>query len=77
MLLAAPLWVSVLGFLSGYGKPTDPGFGVLQPLQYVPLNLVISDLKFYGTETLGKIGIPAFYVLFVGWIPVICALWSV
>ncbi|HEX2033682.1 MAG TPA: hypothetical protein VHS99_05825 [Chloroflexota bacterium] len=76
LLLAAPLLVPLLHFLPQFGKDVDPGFESGQPLAFVPLNLVISDPEFYLHESLGKLPFPYLYMNFVGWLPVLLALWA-
>lgn len=74
VLLAAPLLVPFAHFAPLFGKEMDPGtFGAAQPLEYLPLNLVISDPVYLRTQTLGKLPWPWPYALFIGWIPLILA----
>jgi hypothetical protein len=77
LMLAAPFLVPLLHFLPEFAKPIDPDFQSVQPLEYLTLNLVINDTDFYyGSEVLGKIWHPAFYTLFIGWIPVLLAVFG-
>lgn len=77
LMLAAPLLVPLLRFLPEFGKPIDPDFESVQPLEYLPLNLVINDMDFYfNSKVLGMIGAPAPYTLFIGWIPVLLAVFG-
>jgi len=76
VILAGVLVVPTLHFLPNIVKDTaDPNFGFAQPLEYIPLNLVIRDMTFYrAADVLGKQ--PEMENLFVGWIPVLLALLS-
>ncbi len=73
LLLAAPFIVPLVHFSPNFGKAVDPQFGAAQPLEFLPLNLVINDPAFYATDSLQKLPFPHLYVMFVGWIPVILA----
>ncbi len=74
LLLTAPLLIPLAHFAPNLAKEIDPGtFNSAQPLQYIPLNLIISDRSFYGTPDLGKLPWPSLYGLYIGWIPVILA----
>jgi hypothetical protein len=74
LMLAAPLLVPLIHFLPEFGKPIDPDFQSVQPLEYLALNLVINDTEFYYTsEVLGRIRAPAPYTLYIGWVPVVLA----
>ena len=74
ILVAAILWVPMLHFWPNVAKDSDPGLGSLQPIQYLPLNLVIDDHAFYDTVALGKTPLTFLYVNYIGWIPVLLAL---
>jgi hypothetical protein len=76
LLLAAPLLVPFLMFAPVWAKQTDPSLGAFQPLAYLPLNLVIDDMKFHGSDLLGKRSHPALNVIFIGWLAVLLALWG-
>lgn len=73
-LLLIGIWLMpVLHFWSNFNKDNaDPGFGYAQPLEYAPLNLVIRDMDYYRAAILGKQ--PHTNVLYIGWIPVLCAI---
>jgi uncharacterized integral membrane protein len=76
-LMAAPLIIPVLHFLPNFAKPLDPAFLSAPPLGVLPLNLVIRDTAIYrGSGTLGMIGAPAPYTLFIGWLSVLLALFG-
>ena len=74
VLLSAPLLLTVFANFSMVDKPADPKLSWLQPLSYLPLNLVISDDKFYTTDMLAKTPSVASTALYVGWIPVLAAI---
>ncbi len=75
-LLAAPLLVPFLHFYPNFGKDVDPAFKSVQPLVYLPLNLVISDISYYRSSVLGKLPYPYLYTLFIGWVPVVLAVFG-
>jgi hypothetical protein len=70
-LLAAALTafylVPTLRFTPIITKWSDPQFAASQPLEYVPLNLVIRDIKFYLSEALGKLPYPHMNANYIGW----------
>lgn len=76
VLLSAPMIVPFAHFMPQFAKDYDVTFKTAQSFAYVPLNLVIRDLDFYLTDALGKLPLPAHYVNFVGWVPVLLALWG-
>ena len=76
LLLAAPFLVPFLHFLPEFAKDHDPSFKTAQPFQYLPLNLVISDLQYYTSDALRKLPYPSHYGNYVGWIPVLLAFWA-
>ena len=76
LLLAAPLLVPFAHFLPAFVKDVDVYFGGAQPFAYIPLNLVIADASFYLSETLGKISFPYLYINYIGWAPVLLAVWG-
>jgi hypothetical protein len=77
LLLAAPFLVPYAHFLPNMAKDFDTEFASSQPFAYVPLNLIVRDYDFYTSEVLGKNPYPAHYVIYVGWIPVLLALWGI
>ncbi len=77
VLLAAPFLVPLAHFYPNFGKAEDAAYKVAQPLEYVPLNLVINDQDFYRTEALGKQPLPHLYMMYIGWVPVILAILGV
>jgi hypothetical protein len=74
LLIAAVLLVPFLHFFPNFDKPDDPEFATAQPLEYQPLNLVIRDEAFFGSQALGQIPWPHLYVNYVGWVPILLAL---
>lgn len=51
-LLAAPLLVPLLHFSPNFQKGSDLAYDIAQPLQYIPLNLIVDDWEFYNTDGL-------------------------
>jgi len=76
LLLAGVLLVPLAHFLPGFAKHGDPLFGTAQPLEYVPLNLVIRDIDFLKGTMLGKLPFPYLYDNYIGWVPVLLAIAS-
>ncbi|MBN1669362.1 MAG: hypothetical protein JW862_19895 [Anaerolineales bacterium] len=72
-LLSAPFWLPFLHFSPNFVKETDPEFRSIQPLQYLPLNLVIDSWEYYNSDALDKLPYPHLYTLYIGWIPVLLA----
>jgi len=77
LLLATPFLVPFLHFIPNFGKETDPAFTEAQPLTFLPLNLVIDDVKYYQSDILGKYPYPYEYNLYIGWIPVLLAIFGI
>jgi len=74
-LLAAPLLVPLAHFYPNIEKGTDFNFDIAQPLQYIPLNLIIDNWQFYTTDgLLGKAPYPSLYVIYIGWVPFLLAI---
>ncbi len=73
LLLAGAYLVPVLHFFPNIYKETNPAFTTAQPLEYIPLNLVIRDGNFMRAEVLGKLPFPYMYNLYIGWVPVLLA----
>ena len=76
VLLAGIFLVPFGHFLPQFGKDVDPAFGSAQFFKYVPLNLVINDLDVYMKQALRTFPYPYLYTTFVGWVPVLLALWG-
>jgi hypothetical protein len=62
--------VPLIHFLPQFGKDGDALFGAAQPLEYIPLNLVIRDIEFMRMTVLGKLAFPHLYDLYIGWVPI-------
>ena len=76
LFIAAPLWVPLAHVFPIFNKDADPSFGSSQPINFNVLNLVINDAGFYQNTSLGKMPYPYLYINYIGWIPVILALWG-
>jgi len=77
LLLMSPLLIPLLHFLPNFTKPIDPEFLNAQPLEYIPLNLVINDHDFYRVDSLSKLPYPSLYENFIGWVVVFLAVYSI
>ncbi len=77
LLIAGVLFIPFLRFSSNFLKPTDVGLQNFQPLENIPLALLIRDLNFFRQPLLGHDIM--FYVNFnyIGWVPVLLALTAV
>jgi hypothetical protein len=75
-LISSPFLIPYLHFLPEFVKDTNPAFDSAQPIRYIPLNLVIGDHDFYRTEDLQKLPYPSIYENYIGWIPVILAIFA-
>ncbi|GIV63433.1 MAG: hypothetical protein KatS3mg045_0772 [Bellilinea sp.] len=51
-------------------KDTDAYFTTTQPLEYLPLNLVVREDAFFRSNVLGKQPYPYLYSNYVGWVAV-------
>jgi hypothetical protein len=76
-LIAAPLLVPLAHISPTFSKDGDTTFSSSQPLQYTVLNLVINDPDFFYGNVLGKSAYPFRYINYIGWIPVLFALWGI
>lgn len=74
LLLASLFLLPLVHFWPNLTKPTDVSFAAAQPLEYIPLNLVIRDQAFLRSENLGKLAFPYMYNLYIGWVPVLLAI---
>jgi len=67
--------ISVVHFLPIFSlsnsiiKPTDPISD--QPIEYIPINLIARDLKYFLNDSMGKIVSPNLYSNYIGWLPLI------
>lgn len=77
VLLAGVFLVPFLHFLPNTYKYADTGLSNYQPLQYLPINLLINDLKYFRTPIMGHD--PNIYTnyIYIGWMPVILALFAI
>lgn len=73
-LMSAVLWSPVIFTMRSFVKDVDPTLSSLQPLEYLPLNLVIRDIPYYYTRLMGRLPYPYLYANYIGWIPIILAL---
>jgi hypothetical protein len=62
---------------SAMAKDTDPAFQMAQPIDYQLLNLVIHDGAYYQTDILGKGPFPYVFSNFIGWTPILFALFAI
>lgn len=76
IMLAAPFLLPLIHFSPNIGKEVDTDFGAAQPLRYLVLNLVIDDVPFHFTEILGKLPYPYLYSLYIGWTPILLAIFG-
>jgi len=76
-LLAAPLLIPLIHFGSNIAKDLDPEFRSIQPLKYFVLNLVIDNPDFYRSGVLEKFPYPYLYSLYIGWIPILLAVFGI
>lgn len=75
LLLASPFFVPLVHFLPSLGKDADPTFASVQPIRYLPLNLVINDMNYYYSgDVLSKQPYPYLYTLYIGWVAIVCAI---
>lgn len=77
ILLSGVFLVPLLHFLPNIGKPSDVAFGASQSLSNIPLNLVVSDVSYYYTEVLKPTSYPNLYIIYLGWIPVLLAVFGI
>ena len=73
-LLCGILIVPLVHFLPVSEKDTCPDFQDVQPMRYLPLNLVISDSALMGQTYLGLDTFPYAHINFIDWTPVILAI---
>ncbi len=75
-LLSAILLVPFIHFSPHFTKHADVNLAMAQPLRYIPLNYVINDYDYYISPILDKLPYPALNALFIGWIPVLLAVYG-
>lgn len=74
LLLAATFLVPLAHFWPNFTKDWfDADFSKVQPLEYIPLNLVIRDLEFQNSDCLSKTAYPHLNATYIGWLPVLLA----
>lgn len=71
--LAGVFLIPFLHFYPNFGKDADPYFASSQPLEWIPLNLVIGDTDFYLSTALQKLPYGYLYLSYIGWVPVLLA----
>jgi hypothetical protein len=74
LLLVSFFVIPYLHFLPNFEKDFDATFKASQPLGYIPLNLIITEIDYQLSTVLGKLPYPAHYDLYIGWIPIIFAI---
>jgi hypothetical protein len=75
-LLSAPLLLPLAHFSPNIAKYMDPEFKSVQPLSYFVLNLVIDDAGYFNSDVMGKFPYPYLYTLYIGWIPILLAIFA-
>jgi len=73
-LLTAIFWIPLLHFIPNFAKYLSPTFTSVQPLEYLPLNLVIRDVAYYYSSALQHWPHPCLYANYIGWMPVLLGL---
>jgi hypothetical protein len=76
ILLCGFFLLPLLMFFPNIVKEFDPFLNSLQPIGYSILNLVIKDRSFFSTEVLEKQGFAFAYYVYIGWIPVLLAVYG-
>lgn len=76
LFLIGPLLIPMLHFGSQIDKPSLAELKSGQPFTYTLFNFVINDAEFYLNRELKKLPYPFIYVTFIGWVPILLALWS-
>lgn len=71
LLLAGFFLVPLLHFLPQTYKDIDVNFRAVQPIQFIPLNLLIDNYAFYLNDNLGKLPYFSLYSIYLGWIPIL------
>lgn len=72
VLIASVVLIPWFTFGSQISRPTEPRSD--QPMEYMPMNLLIRDMNFFLEESLEKIAAPNLYVMYIGWIPILLAI---
>jgi uncharacterized membrane protein YiaA len=71
LLIAAVFLLPEFTLASKIVKPTDPQSS--EPLEYLPINLIVHDTSFFLSTDLKKLASPNLYEDYIGWIPIILA----
>jgi len=77
ILIASPLLIPLTHNSSIIDKDSDPLYTSSQPVSYSLLNLVIDDADYYFTNAIKKTPFPYLYINYIGWIPVVLAVWGI
>ena len=72
-MLAAVFLVPFLHFWPHLVKDADAAFVESQPLEYIPINLIVHDWSFLTSPVLGKTPFAYLHTLFIGWPAVVLA----
>ena len=72
-LVAAIFLVPFLHFWPQLVKDVDAAFRESQPLEYIPINLIVHDWLFLNSPVLAKMPYPYLHSLFIGWAAVVLA----
>ena len=75
-LLSAVFLIPFAHYYPNFSKYSDPEFLVAQPLNFIPLNYVIDTFDYYKSDALNKHPFPALYTLFIGWTPIMLAIYG-
>lgn len=76
VLIGAVFLVPFVHFSANFSKYLDPEFKLAQPLKFIPLNYLIDTFDYYHSDALEKYPFPSLYTLFIGWIPIILAVYG-
>jgi hypothetical protein len=72
LLIAAPLLVPLARFWPNFSKAMDWNLSLAQPLKYFVLNFIIDDFGVLAGSALDQQP-PAFYSMYIGWLPILLA----
>jgi hypothetical protein len=76
LLMGAYFLVPLLHFWPQFGKDLDPTFQTAQHLRYIPLNLVLDNAEIFRQEFLTEHPWPYLYLNYIGWVPVLLAIFA-
>jgi hypothetical protein len=77
LLVAAVYWLPLSHFWSTLSKQGDLNFSSGVPVVYALMNLVIDDLGYFNTEILYHSPFPAFFMMYISWVPIVLAIVAV